>query len=622
MRQKFTVPRVAGGDVELLSVELLEEHARRLAALLSIAPRGSGPRRAHLRRLKEHMRALREIYAQLAEDARQEAVSPAAEWLLDNFHVVSAAARDIHHDLPPSFFKRLPRVAADEFAGLPRIYALALELIGSSAGRLDAQRLQRFIGAFQSITPLTIGELWAWPSVLKLALIDYLRERADVLAETRAHRVAADRLASAIESVPDAVGEWPAEVHPAFVTRLLRRSRALGGIASTLHRQLDAMLSGRGETMEDAIRIDGQHQAAEQAGVANLITSLRFIGTFDWSEFFESVSLVEQVLQRDPAGVYSQMDFRSRDRYRHAVEELARPTGEAQLLLALKSVERARQVHVRTPDDRAAHVGYHLIGAGRRAFERSVAWQPDLSHRVRRLFFAWATPIYLGSVAAGTALLVAAAVGYAAWHGWRGARLGVRGAADGRARQRAGDPAVAAADQLPDSAAPAAAHRARRCAGVGAHDGDRADAARQRRARRGADRAPRGPGARQSRPADPFRPAQRLSGCRHRDAAAGRRDPRGGPQPASPRSTSSTAAATAAAASSCFTGCGSGTPARACGWGGSASGARSRSSTGSCAAPPTRASPCRSAICRSCPTSSTASRSTATRGCRAASRAS
>ena len=116
------------------------------------------------------MQALREVYALLAEDASQEAVSPAGEWLLDNFHTVTAAARDIHHDLPPSFFKRLPRVAADEFAGLPRIYALALELIGSSAGRLDALRLQRFIGAFQSITPLTIGELWAWPSVLKLAL--------------------------------------------------------------------------------------------------------------------------------------------------------------------------------------------------------------------------------------------------------------------------------------------------------------------------------------------------------------------------------------------------------------------------------------------------------------------
>ena len=138
--------------------------------------------------------------------------------------------------------------------------------------------------------------------------------------------------------------------------------------------------------------------------MANLIGSLRLISTFDWSEFFESVSLVEQILQRDPAGVYSRMDFRSRDRYRHAVEELAVPTGEGQLLLALKSVERARQAHVRAPDSRESHVGHHLIGAGRRQFERSVAWRPDLTQRVRRLFFACATPGYLGTIAAGTAV--------------------------------------------------------------------------------------------------------------------------------------------------------------------------------------------------------------------------
>src|SRR3954471_2637372 len=384
---------------ELLSIELLEEHARRLAAVLSIAPEQRGRGRAHLRQLKDHMRALRDVYATLAEDDRQEPLSPAAEWLLDNFHIISAASRDIHHDLPASFFKRLPQVAADEFAGQPRIYALALELIGSSAGRLDAQRLQRFVSAFQSVTPLTIGELWAWPSVLKLALLDHLRARADVLAATRVHRLAADRLAATIEAAGAHGHEWPTQVHHAFVARLLQHSRALGAIASGLHQRLDAALAARGQTIEDAIRREGQHQAAAQAGMANLIGSLRLISTFDWSEFFESVSLVEQVLKRAPAGVYSRMDFRSRDRYRHAVEELAVPTGEGQMLLALNSVERARQAHVRTPDARDSHVGYHLIGAGRRQFERSVAWQPDFKQRVRRLFFACATPGYLGAIA-------------------------------------------------------------------------------------------------------------------------------------------------------------------------------------------------------------------------------
>ena len=421
-RPGFAGPRSLRDGEELLSIELLEEHARRLAALLSMAPQRAGGR-DHLRRLKEHMRALRGVYAALADDARREAMSPAAEWLLDNFHIIAAAARDIHHDLPPSFFRRLPRVAADEFAGFPRVYALALELIGSSAGRLDAQRLQRFIGAFQSVTPLTMGELWAWPSALKLALLDHLRARGDVLAASRSHRLAADRLVAAIEAAPGLAGPLPAPVHPAFVTRLLQRSRALGAIASGLHDQLEAALAARDQTIEDAIRAEGQHQAAQQAGMANLIGSLRLISTFDWSEFFENVSLVEQVLQRDPAGVYSQMDFRSRDRYRHAVEELAAPTGEGQLLLALKSVERARQAHVQAPDARESHVGYHLVGGGRLPFERSVAWRPDVRQRMRRLFFAAAAPGYLGTIAAGTSLLVAMAVLYAAWHGWRGAAL-------------------------------------------------------------------------------------------------------------------------------------------------------------------------------------------------------
>jgi cyclic beta-1,2-glucan synthetase len=140
-------------------------------------PRGNG--RAHLRRLAEHRRALSSIYIALAEDARRgEPASPAAEWLLDNFHVVASAARDVVKDLPPAFYRRLPRIAADEFAGMPRIYALALELIRTSAGHLEAQRLHRFISAFQSVTPLTIGELWAFPSALKLALVEHLRVRA------------------------------------------------------------------------------------------------------------------------------------------------------------------------------------------------------------------------------------------------------------------------------------------------------------------------------------------------------------------------------------------------------------------------------------------------------------
>ena len=422
---RHEAPSSSSTRIELLGIELLEEHARRLAARFTVTRKPRHGRRVHLHRLDDNRRVLRKTYRELAADVdRGEPAGPASEWLLDNFHIVAAAGRDIVRDLPPSFFRNLPTVAADEFEGAPRIYALALELIRSSAAHLDAQRLSRFITAFQSVTPLTIGELWAWPSALKLALVEHVRVHADVLSANREDRREADRVASTLElDDRSAALEWPIDIHPAFVTRLLQRFREYGETASGLQRRLTTLLRERGQSVEDAIRAEGQHQAVEQASMANLIGSLRLVSSFDWSEFFESVSLVEHVLHRDPAGVYGRMDFRSRDRYRHAVEELAEPSGDGQLRVALKSVEQARRAEEKAAGSREAHVGYHLIGGGRRQFERSVAWTPSVVQRARRLFFRFATPGYLGTIGVGTALLTFGALAYAYAHGWRGTWL-------------------------------------------------------------------------------------------------------------------------------------------------------------------------------------------------------
>ena len=372
--------------------------------------------------------------------------------------------------------------------------------------------MHRFVTAFQSVTPLTIGELWAWPSALKLALVEHLRVRADVLAERRRHQRHADRLVRRARDAVAANEPFPAEVHSgvrhpaaAALARVRRRGR---GAAARARRRARRQRARPSRTPSAA---EGRHQAAEQAAMANLIGSLRLISTFDWSEFFESVSLVEQVLQRDPAGVYGRMDFRSRDRYRHAVEELAEPTGDGQLRVALKSVERARQIGARTPDERGAHVGYHLIGRGRRAFEQSVGWVPNL-HGAR--------PAPVLSV--GDALAISARSRWARRCSSRGHRLRRRARL---ARRRAGDssllltaiPASELTIQILqriisylDPAAPAAAARARSVPASARTmvivptilDGV------ERVAR--APRPPRGPGARQRRSAHPLRGPERL----------------------------------------------------------------------------------------------------------------
>src|ERR1041385_7616403 len=153
-------------------------------------------------------------------------------------------------------------------------------------------------------------------------------------------------------------------------------------------------------TVEDAVRAEHQRLAMNHVSMSNSITRLRLCSTLDWNEHVEGASLIEQIPRRDPPGVSPRMAFASRDRYRHAVEALAEPSGEAQVRVALRAIESARQA-AETPglDPRRAHVGYHLIGGGRRELAIDVASRPRLGARFEQALFAHATPCYLGALA-------------------------------------------------------------------------------------------------------------------------------------------------------------------------------------------------------------------------------
>jgi cyclic beta-1,2-glucan synthetase len=417
-------PAVAGGgrgaaatDVrpfrdELLTAERLDERARSLAARFTVAPARRAARSV-LPRFDENVRALRAAYRALADAVhRGEVVSAAAEWILDNYHLVAAEVRDVRQNLPRTYDRELPKLAAREQAGSARVYALAVELIRHSDSRLDRAQLVRWLDAFQAVAPLTIGELWAWPSMLKVALVENLRRLSDETLAAQSARQAAEayvaRFDAAARGLPPPL---PAELHPALVVQLLQRVREYGPRLAAVRAGLDAHLAARKVTVEEMVRAEHQREAATQVSVANVITSLRLCATLDWTQYVESVSLVERVLQRDPAGVHGRMEFLTRDRYRQAVEELADPTGEAQVRVALRAVESARLAAEAEPDGagaRAAHVGFHLIGGGRRELEADVAWRPGPVKALRRLAFAHATAAYLGAIGLVTAALLVA----------------------------------------------------------------------------------------------------------------------------------------------------------------------------------------------------------------------
>ncbi len=401
---------------ELLSIERLEERALALAGSFTIDASPRGRARDIFPRFRDNARVLRDTYRALAEDVRTgQPITAAGEWLLDNFHLITSEIRDIRQHLPGAYYRQLPALASREQAGHTRIYAMAVELVRHSDSRIDRSQLLVFVNSYQRVAPLTIGELWAWPSMLKLALIENLRRLAAETMAARRARLDADAYVLRIARESNGAAPLPPALDVTFVVQLLHRLREYGLRLSPVLTAVEAHLASQETTAEAAIRGEHQHQAANQVSVANAVTSLRLCSAIDWRQYVESVSLVELVLQRDPAGAYSRMDFLSRDRQRQAVEDLAAPNGDAQVRVALRAVESSRQAAAAgSTADRAAHVGYHLIDRGRRDFETDVAYRPRLGRRVRRFVFDHATVLYLGAITAGTVVLLAAAASYAA----------------------------------------------------------------------------------------------------------------------------------------------------------------------------------------------------------------
>jgi len=401
-------------QAEFFSVERLEQYAQTLAVQHKTVTR-----KGHVQllpRLEANGRILEYAYKALVEALRQgRAISPAAEWLVDNYHLVEEQLREIRQDLPKSYYHELPKLADGELQGFPRIYAVAVELIAHTDSRLDTNILQRFIASYQTVAPLSIGELWAVAITLRLALVENLRRLALTIARARAEREEADKLADKLLELaslqPSAVMSFlnerlgkREEPSQTFLVQLVQRLREQHPSVMPVMDWIEKQHARQGAGVEQIIHAEHQRQAAAQVTVGNIITSMRLLSTLDWNDFFEKVSLIEPLLGKDPAGVYSRMEFASRDRYRHVVERISKRTRESELKIAQAAVDLATESNEESSPRN--HVGYYLIDSGLTLLETKFGYRPRFGERLRRALLRHATATYLGTLAFLTLLVI------------------------------------------------------------------------------------------------------------------------------------------------------------------------------------------------------------------------
>ena len=341
-------------------------------------------------------------------DNRQ--ITPAAEWLLDNFYLIEEQIRTAKRHLPKTYSKQLPRLATGPSAGRPRVYELALETIAHGDGRVDPESLRRFVAAYQSVLPLKLGELWAIPIMLRLALIDNLRRVAARLDTSLLNRTLADtwadRMTNTAEKNPgdlilvvaDMARSGPPLV-PSFVAELSRRLQGQNPALALPLTWIAQRLSECGATIEHLVQADAQQQARDQVSISNSIGSLRFLGAMDWRDFVEALSAVEQTLRQDPHQTYATMDFATRDCYRHIVEQLARGTTRSEQQVAAQAIALAQEaVIVHGAGHRSAHVGAYLFGHGLAVLERAIGFRRSRRQTLRHVVKRWPLRTYLGTM--------------------------------------------------------------------------------------------------------------------------------------------------------------------------------------------------------------------------------
>jgi cyclic beta-1,2-glucan synthetase len=424
---------------ELFSVDQMEQHGKALAGAHVLST--SRARIRLLERLDENERVLIDTFDMLTAAVRSRLrIAPASEWLLDNFYLIEEQIRTARQHLPKEYSLTLPHLAQGPSRGLPRVYDIALEAISHGDGRVDPRTLERFVTSYQSVTPLTLGELWAIPIMLRLALIENLRRISARITTARIHAIQAQRWAdqmtaiaesdpkSLILVIADMARSNPPMVSP-FVAELVRRLQDHGLALALPLTWIEQRLAESSLTIEQLVQSETQQQAADQVSVSNTIGSLRSLGAMDWRVFVETMSLVEKALREDPPGAYRCMDFATRDRYRHVVARLATHSrlsessvAQATIGLALASTASCG------PHHHTAHVGHYLIDEGLPQLERAVGYRPPFASHFRRWIGRFPLLQYLAALLAMTlafgATLIALMQG-ADLSGWRLALVAV-----------------------------------------------------------------------------------------------------------------------------------------------------------------------------------------------------
>ncbi|MEO9256900.1 MAG: hypothetical protein ABI207_00885, partial [Crocinitomicaceae bacterium] len=394
---------------ELFCSDQMEQFGKALAKKHKLS---SKPTKDYLlKRLANNENTLAEVRRLLTDSIKRKyQITPAGEWLIDNFYLIEEHIRVAKTHFPKNYSEGLPRLLSETSSEVTRSYDIVLRIISHSDGRIDIENLNNFMEAYQSVVNLNLGELWSIPIMLRLALIENIRRISTRIAiDTVDRNLAeywADKMIETTEREPkdliliiaDMARSNPPIVS-AFVSELIRLLRGKGPDLGLVLNWIEQQLSGSGLTSTELVSAENHKQTTDQVSISNSIGSLRLLGAMDWRHFVEANSIVEKILLEDIDGVYGRMDFSTRDNYRHVVELIARKSSSSEWEVARIAIKLTYEnMPLADSDQRSAHVGFYLIGKGKSQTKRLANMRINLVQKIRQSIKSHSFLVYFLSI--------------------------------------------------------------------------------------------------------------------------------------------------------------------------------------------------------------------------------
>ncbi|WP_291639232.1 glucoamylase family protein [Clostridium sp.] len=349
------------------------------------------------------------------QEKNKKEVLPAAEWLLDNLYLIEKEYKNIKYNMPQTYYNDLPVIYKGVMKGYPRVYHIAIEIVSHTDGRVDESVIANFVRAYQKSTALTSGELWAIPIMLRIALIQNISNITEKIVNAEHNKKEAELVAEKLINAFNE-GKIVTEIsllksqkltfNSHFTERLLKLLRDSGIDSKEVYHYIDEKLESQETSLEKTISLEHQIEASFQISIGNSINSIRIIEGLNWKKYFEKLSSVESVLREDPSCTYGEMDFKSRDKYRHIIEKLSKHTKIPESYIAKKAIECCNECEVSEKNFYNKHVGFYLIDEGIKELKEKIGYKNTFIEGIKERIKKNKENFYIGTIVVFTILII------------------------------------------------------------------------------------------------------------------------------------------------------------------------------------------------------------------------